>query len=261
MTVKLDTKKARGKNITKTVKVFSNDPENPEFPLSITGTILEVLETRPLTLKLQGLAGNGLSGAFNFSAGSPLNVEILEIKGLGVGLDIGELTEVTPGREWELQLSARPNNRPAIMKEKLLFKVRTSDDVERDLEFLVAVDHRDRIVLQPKQNVKFLDRDTKKLLEDGKPIEKSILVTGGDSTVEFQVTGVKLDERISGAFATRIQEVLPGKSYRVWITLSEYQPKPTVLGKMTIETSDEIKNEISVWVMGQFRQGARKTSR
>ena len=125
----------------------------------------------------------------------------------------------------------------------------------------MALDHRDRIVLQPKQNVKFLDKDTKKLLDTGQPVEKSILVTGGDKTVEFEVTGVRLDERISGAFETRIQVVSPGKSYRVWITLSQYQSKPTVLGKMTIETSDPIKKEISVWIMGQFRQAARNTSR
>ena len=81
MTVRLDSKKTRGKNITKTVTVFSNDPENPEYTLSIKGSILEILETRPLTLKLQGLAGNGLSGSFSFSAGSPLDVEILEVKG------------------------------------------------------------------------------------------------------------------------------------------------------------------------------------
>ena len=259
--MKLDSQKTRGKNITKTVKVFSNDPENPEFPLSIKGSILEILETRPLTLKLQGLAGSGLAGSFGFTAGSPLDVEILEVKGLGRGLSIGELSEISPGREWELALSAKPNNRPAIMKEKLVFVVRTSDGIDRTLDFLVQLDHRDRIVLQPKQNVKFLDRDTKKLLENGQPVEKSILVTGGDSTVEFEVTGVKLDERIAGAFETRIQEVMKGKSYRVFITLSEYQSKPTVLGKMTIQTTDAIKNEISVWVMGQFRQPVRKTSR
>jgi len=260
VTVRLDSKKTRGKNITKTVTVFSNDPENPEYTLSIKGSILEILETRPLTLKLQGLAGNGLSGSFSFSAGSPLDVEILEVKGLGTALTVGEITEISEGREWELQISARPNKRPALMKEKLVFSVRTSDGVERSLEFIVALDHRDRIVLQPKQNVKFLDKDTRKLLENGQPIEKSILVTGGDNTVEFEVIGVRLDERIADAFDTRIQVVSPGKSYRVWITLSQYQSKPTVLGKMTIETTDTVKKEISVWVMGQFRQPVRKTS-
>lgn len=260
VTVKLDSKKARGKNLTKTVKVFSNDPETPELSLSIKGTILEILETRPINPKLQGLAGNDLSGSFRLSAGSPLDVEILEVKGLGASISVGELTETIPGREWDVQISARSNKRPALMKDKLLFSVRTSDEVERTVEILIQADHRDRIVLQPKQNVKFLDKDTKKLLADGQPIEKSILVTGGDNTVEFEVTGVRLDERISGAFETRIQEIQAGKSYRIFITLSEYQQKPTVLGKMTIETSDTLKKEISVWVMGQFRQAARKTS-
>ncbi|MEC9476845.1 MAG: hypothetical protein VX764_07405 [Planctomycetota bacterium] len=259
--MKLDSLKTRGKNITKTVKVFSNDPENPELPLSIKGSILEILETRPLTLKLQGLAGSELTGSFGFTAGSPLDVEVLEVRGRGNGLTIGELTEISPGREWELGLSARPNNRPAIIKEKLVFDVRTSDGEERTLDFLVQLDHRDRIVMQPKQNVKFLDRETKKLLEEGTPVEKSILVTGGDQTVEFEVTGVKLDERIAGAFETRIQEVTRGRSYRVYITLSEYQPRPTVLGKMTIQTTDVVKKELSVWVMGQFRQPVPKTSR
>ena len=261
VSVTLDAKKARGKNITKTVKVFTNDPENPEFQLSIKGTILEILETRPLALKLQGLAGADLAGSFTFTAGSPLDVEIVEMRSLGTLLDIGEMEEVTAGREWNLSLSARASRRPALVKEKLYIDVITSDGEERSLEFLVQLDHRARIVLQPKQNVKFLDKETTKLLETGEPIEKSILITGGDSTVEFEVTGVKLDAKISNAFQTRIEEISPRKIYRVWITLSEYQSKPTVLGKMTIETSDAVRNSISVWVMGQFRQAAKKTSR
>ena len=105
----LDAKKARGKNITKTVTVFSNDPENPEYKLSIKGTILEILETRPLALKLQGLAGGDLSNSFTFTAGSPLDVEIIEIKSRGSLLDIGELEEVKVGREWNLSLTSKAN--------------------------------------------------------------------------------------------------------------------------------------------------------
>ncbi|HIG04191.1 MAG TPA: DUF1573 domain-containing protein [Planctomycetes bacterium] len=261
VTVTLDAKKARGKNITKTVTVFSNDPENPEYKLSIKGTILEILETRPLALKLQGLAGGDLSNSFTFTAGSPLDVEIVEIKSRGSLLDIGELEEVIVGREWNLSLTAKANARPALIKEKLVMEVLTSDGEERTLDFLVQVDHRPRIVLQPKQNLKFLNRETSKLLGGGEPLEKSILVTGGDKTVEFEVTGVLLDPKIADAFQTRIEVVSPQKSYRVWVTLSEYQSKPTVLGKLKIQTNDKVRSEISVWVMGQFRQAAKKTSR
>jgi len=261
VTVTLDAKKARGKNITKTVTVFSNDPENPEYKLSIKGTILEILETRPLALKLQGLAGGDLSSSFTFTAGSPLDVEIVEIKSRGSLLEIGELEEVKVGREWNLSLTAKANARPALIKEKLVMEVLTSDGEERTLDFLVQVDHRPRIVLQPKQNLKFLNRETSKLLGGGEPLEKSILVTGGDKTIEFEVTGVQLDPKIADAFQTRIEVVSPKKSYRVWVTLSEYQSKPTVLGKLKIQTNDEVRSEISVWVMGQFRQAGKKTSR
>ncbi|MDE0959887.1 MAG: hypothetical protein OSB09_03825 [Planctomycetota bacterium] len=261
VTVTLDAKKARGKNITKTVTVFSNDPGNPEFKLSIKGTILEILETRPLALRLQGLAGGDLSGSFTFSAGSPLDVEIIEMKTRGSLLEIGELEVVTAGREWNLPLLAKASVRPALIKEKLVMVVLTSDGEERTLDFLVQLDHRPRIVLQPKQNLKFLNRETTKLIGGGEPIEKSILVTGGDKTVEFEVTGVELDPKIADAFQTRIEVVSPQKSYRVWVTLSEYQSKPTVLGKLMIRTNDAVRNEISVWVMGQFRQAGKKTSR
>jgi len=237
------------------MKVLSNDPVNPEFSLTLKGTILEILETRPLQIKLQGLAGKPLEGTFQFNAGSPLNVEIVDVRTAGKGwITAAEPVVLEEGRSFELSLSASSNSKPAILREKLILDVKTSDGLDRSLEFNVQLDHRDRIVLQPKNNIKFMDKETRNLLTDSKPIEKSILVTGGDPEVRFEVTGVTLDDRIQGAFSTRVQEVVAGKSYRVWITLSEYQATPTVLGKMTITTSDEIKNEISMWVMGQFPQ-------
>ncbi len=261
MTVKLDAKKARGKNITKTVKVFSNDPATPELPLSIKGTILEILETKPLALKLQGLAGGELEGSFTFTAGSPLDVEVVELKSQGSLLTIGEMKEVTPGREWTLNLSARSSKRPALIKEKLFIDVVTSDGKERALDFLVQLDHRARIVLQPKQNLKFLNKDTAKLLDGGEPQEKSILVTGGDGSIEFEIKSVKLDDKIGSVFETRVEEVSPKRSYRIWVTLKEYQPKPTVLGKLLIETTDPVRKELSVWIMGQFRPPGGKAGR
>jgi len=253
--VNLDTKKVRGKGVSKVMKVLSNDPVNPEFSLTLKGTILEILETRPLQIKLQGLAGKPLEGTFEFNAGSPLDVEIVEVRTAGKGwITSAEPVVLEEGRSFELSLSASPNSKPAILREKLILDVKTSDGLDRSLEFNVQLDHRDRIVLQPKNNIKFMDKETRNLLTSPNPIEKSILVTGGDPEVIFEVTGVTLDDRIQGAFSTRVQEVVAGKSYRVWITLSEYQTTPTVLGKMTISTSDEIKKEISMWVMGQFPQ-------
>lgn len=256
VTVNLDTKKVRGKGVSKVMKVFSNDPVNPEFSLTLKGTILEILETRPLQIKLQGLAGKPLEGTFGFNAGSPLDVEIVDVRTAGKGwITAAEPVVIEEGRSFELSLSASANSKPAVLREKLILDVKTSDGQDRSLEFNVQLDHRDRIVLQPKNNIKFMDKETRNLLNAGsKPIEKSILVTGGDPEVSFEVTEVNLDDRIQGAFTTRIQEVVAGKSYRVWITLSEYQSTPTVLGKMTIKTSDEIKKEISMWVMGQFPQ-------
>ncbi len=154
------------------------------------------------------------------------------------------------GREWNLSLTAQANTRPALIKEKLVIEVLTSDGEERTLDFLVQVDHRPRIVLQPKQNLKFLNRETSKLLGGGEPLEKSILVTGGDKTIEFEVTGVQLEPKIADAFQTRFEVVSPKKSYRVWVTLSEYQSKRTMLGKLKIQTNHEVRSEISVWVMG-----------
>lgn len=254
VSVTLDTKKVRGKGVAKNLKVFSNDPVNPEYTLTLKGTILEILETRPLQLKLQGLAGTALNGSFTFNAGSPLDVEITEIRSAGKRVTASEPVVQEAGRSFEITLDAAPNNKPAILREKLYLDVKTSDGVDRTLEFNVQIDHRDRIVLQPKNNIKFMDKETKGLLKDGSPVEKSILVTGGDPSVQFEVTGVALDDRIKNAFSTRVQEVVAGKSYRVWIKLSEYQSTPTVLGKMTIQTSDEMKKEISIWVMGQFPQ-------
>ncbi len=204
---------------------------------------------------MRGLSGSPLAGEFTFETGSPLTVEILEVKSRTPNLQIGELTELEAGRKWKLACSAKPNSRPAVYKEKLEMTVKTSDGEDRTLSFNVALNHRDRIVLQPKSNVKFLDKDTRALLaETSRPIERNILVTGGDQSVDFRVLDVRLDAGISGIFNAEIVPVREGKSYKVKVTLSSYQNKKNVLGKLTIVTDDPLKPERTIWVMGQFFQ-------
>ncbi len=204
---------------------------------------------------MRGLSGSPLAGEFTFETGSPLGVEIVEIKSRTPNLQIGELTELEAGKKWSLACSAKANSRPAIYKEKLEMNIKTSDGEDRTLNFLVSLNHRDRIVFQPKSNVKFLDKDTRSLLSDGsRPIERNILVTGGDQSVDFRVLDVRLDAGLAGIFNAEVVPVREGKSYKVKVTLDSYQNKKNVLGKLTIVTDDPLKPERTIWVMGQFFQ-------
>jgi len=240
-------------NVRKSVKIISNDEANAEFPLTLAGDILQVLECTPQVINLRGLAGNRLTGRAVLKKGSWLDYEILEYGLKFKNANIDSFEPTSDGESIAVSFSAEPVDRPMIFNEELQVKVRTSDEKERDLSFRFRVEHNARVLASPRGQLKFLPAKVETLRDpEAKPIQMPISLTVGGPEVEFHVLDVKLDENLEGVFRTETIVQTAGKRYLVKVWLDKWQPKRQVIGKLTVVTDDPDNKEISLWVMAVF---------
>ncbi len=233
--------------------IFSNDPNYPQFPISLTGDVMELLEARPLAPKLQGLVGTPLTTTFTLREGSWLGIEVLSHETRLGNARIEKFEAVGDGGEFQVILAADPVDRPAVYREELVVKVRTEDGKEREVSFRIQVEHNPRVVLEPRGNIKFLANHLQSLRQEKPvPVSRAITLRPGGEGVTFQVLEVRLDEKLQGIFRTDIQPVNNGSSYRVMIHIDEWHDVPQVLGRLTIITDDPENPENSIWVMAHF---------
>ena len=249
-----------GASVTKTVHIISNDPENPEYALHLTGAVLPILELDlPIKLiTLRGLAGHELRTEFDMYEGSPLSVEILstEVANGNAGIESITPVEGEKGR-WHVVLTASPVARPLAYNDQVKVNVRTSDGVLRTVTFILKIEHNARVLTSPKGQVKFLPREVDRLRgPEAKPISRAIRVMPGGDEVEFRVTEVRLDENLEGIVRAEVRPDPSGKSFIVQVWIDEWQEKRQMIGRLTIVTDDPETSEIPIWVMAMFTPSA-----
>jgi hypothetical protein len=252
--VKLNSEKVRGQNLTKTVKIQSNDTANPDYPLSLTGDILQVLTAEPAVANLRGLAGSTLTGSVTLKKGAWLDIsEVISVEPKQRQVRVVNTETLVPGSDFRLDLVADPNEIPGMVRDEIIVRVRASDGVERELSVPAMIEHNPRIVVDPRGNVKFLANQIQTLRFPGAaPVSRPILLRTGGEGVTFHVLDVRLDEKLQGVFRTEIVPVTEGSVYRVLVHLDAWHEVPQVLGRMTIVTDDPDQAEISMWVMAHF---------
>jgi len=252
--VKLDSVKVKGLNLTKTVKIQSNDIANPDYPLHMTGDILQVLTPDPQVANLKGLAGTSLSGSVTLRKGAWLDIsEVISAEPKNAQVRVERIETLVPGSEYRLDLVSDPAEIPGMVRDEILVKVRTTDGVEREISVPAAIEHNPRIVVDPRGNVKFLANQIQPLRHPGAaPVSRPILLRAGGEGVTFHVLEVRLDEKLQGVFRAEIVPVTEGNTYRVLVHLDAWHDVPQVLGRMTIVTDDPEQSEISLWVMAHF---------
>ena len=118
----------------------------------------------------------------------------------------------------------------------------------------VEIMHMESIQVQPERVLQFGNRDTDRLLGDDSKgtVTKMIQLLNIDPDLDFKVLGATLEGFPEGVMDVLVTEVVPGKNYRVLLTLTEYRKDPILRGKLTIETNDPLKELRMVQVAARF---------
>lgn len=252
--VKLDSEKVKGLNLTKSVKIQSNDTANVDFPLHMTGDILQVLDADPPVARLAGLSGTPLASSLTLKKGAWLDIsEVISVEPTQKNVKVGAIETVTPGTEFRLALIADPASTPGMFRDELVVRVRTSDGEERQVKVGAQIEHNPRVVFEPRGVVKFLAAQIQSLRQPNpSPVTRTIQLRSGGEGVAFRVLEVRLEEKLQGVFRTEVVPVTEGSLYKVLIHLDAWQDVKEVIGRMTIVTDDPDHAETSVWLIASF---------
>ncbi len=254
----VDTTKFKNK-IRKYATIFTNDPENARTKIFIGGNVNPLVVSDPAVVRLQGLAGDELTGQVSLAPGTDLQIEIEKASSVRNQFEVVKLNEIGEGK-YEIGLKAVSVSKPSILSDTLVLSVRTSDGKLRDTNIPVRLEHRDRVVIQPRGNVIFHRRDTERLKTNStKPVVKSMQIYGGREDIRFKVLAVELKDVPEGVFDVSLDTIKENERYRVKVELKQFLDNVrTVRGKVVITTDDP---ESPVKEMGLFAQFNTKLTR
>ncbi|MEE8141997.1 MAG: DUF1573 domain-containing protein [Planctomycetota bacterium] len=244
-----------GHTLKKRVTVHTNDPQAAKVILSLSGSVLSIIETDPSFVRLEGLYGEPKEGVVSLKRGSGVeSFQLDEVRAMNNKVEITEIEELQEGQQYRVHLRAPGVTRPQILRETLRLTLRTPDGEVRNTTIPVQVQHLDRITLSPAGSVIFPRTETRKLLGPGaKPVLRPVYVNASMESFHFQIREVRLEGVPEGLFDTEVITVKKMQRYRVDLRLRHFQKGTrTVTGKLIIVTDDPRMPEREVRIFAQF---------
>lgn len=240
----LDTTSIYGQ-YTRTPVIASNDPATPQLMLQLKGTVKRIIEVSPpmasfgvvyggtpqtLTLKIVNNGEAPLQLALDpFASAGPFRFE---------------LTETTPGKAFELKVTAMmPFDTPGLKRTE--GRLMTNLASQRDLTVIASLVVRDRLDVQPPSVMVY------------PPADPAAAMTTMTRLLSFTNSGadpVKILEVSSDEpqFKVSFQPQLAGKNYLVRIEMPGNYAVPPEGRKIVIKTDDKTKPVLHVPVIKAF---------
>jgi len=137
VTIKVSTKGSGGKTLKKKVTVLTDDPENEQIPLTITGRILAVYTLTPKSVKLTGVVGETLQETIRLvpSRDYPFTVtEVTAKRGDKIRFRIEEKKDANP-LEYELTVENTATE-PGVYFDTLALK--TDSEITPEISISVV---------------------------------------------------------------------------------------------------------------------------
>ncbi len=153
-------------------------------------------------------------------------------------LNSGEQTllSLDMARRWMI---TRLKRNTAEVYQELCRNVAPLRIVDKSPVYSLDPKNLERIQLKPRDVVSFNKRDTRALKQPGaEPLVREVTLRAGDPEVYFKVTGVELKQLPEEVFSAQVEEVEPGKVYKVSVMLSGELDKRFTRGKLVITTDD-----------------------
>lgn len=247
----MNTDKLRA-TVRKGSTLMCNDPNRPSTSLSMGGQVQALLEVKPVTIKLSGLASDPKELDVEFEKGSDLTIELLGVESTRGLVEVASIDTIEPGAKFALHLKAGPAERPMMDRDVLQVRMRTSDGEVRETQVAVLVENLDRIVISPRNNIVFRQQQAAALKDANASVSQSLFLTSAKPGITFQISGVEVVEAPEGLFEAEVKEITPGERYRVTVNLLKYMDLPNVRGKLRIMTDDPKSPVQEINLFAQF---------
>lgn len=252
--IEIDSKKVKDGSTRKGVTLESNDPNQPRHRFIFTMNIINLFYTAPKPIKLSGLMSSSKSARIKLIAATDLGFEIVGARSRNGHFEITDFQNVEEDRLYEIEVTTGTADAPKSIKDPLDLLIRVKDGREVVVGRYVEIDHLDPIQVSPPRVLQFGNKDTDPLLgADAVPVvSKLIQVQNVDPGFTLEVKDVVLEGFPEGLFGVEIQEVVPGRIFRIELSLEEYRKEVLLRGSLTIVTNDPREPKRTLVVAAKF---------
>ncbi len=251
--VQIDSKKIKPGDNRKGVTFESDDPQQPRLQFIFTTNVIGLFRTVPDPIQLIGLMGESKTRKVQLFATSHLGFEVAGARSRNGEFEITDFNEIEKHRLYELEVSTGPSESPRSLKDPLDLLIRVKDGREVVVGRYVEIEHLDPVQITPPRVFQFGNKDTDRLLGDGDPVvTKYIQVQYLDKVKSLEVKAIRLEGFPDGLFEIEVQELVPGKTFRIGVTLGEYRKELLLRGQLIIVTSDARLPERTLQMAAKF---------
>jgi hypothetical protein len=222
-------------SFTKSATIHSNDPEHPVMTVTLAGNKIPYVEIIPRDrVYLQGRYGEKIEETLTVRSNED-DVDF-EITALESNIDDKITYKAEPGPnpgEYQLHIWKNPKLPTLNTYGSLTLKTTSTNAPERVIQVQVVT--KGAITVQP-TTLNYGRIPFGKVDEDAEPVKKSVTVI--KSIGQFSIENVEFD---SDDYQADVQEVVPGKRYKVDVTFQpprKFQANQREVGEMIIRTND-----------------------
>lgn len=245
---KLNSAKLRGK-FSKTISVKTSDEKAGLMRWTLTGSVKHFIEVNPTMAQFGQVDSDTESTKTVKIINNTLKTMKLTLADTNAKSETfdAELVEVTPGKEYDLNIKAHPPFTPKLNRH--LFKVDTNLDEQKSIDIICMANYPPRMEFQPDSVVvQPVARDV---------VRKVRLRNNGEKPVNLKSAEVD-DARIT-VESKPIQE---GKQYELTITIpANYEPGGNGDATVSVKTDDAEYGEMKLPVRAVRPQAERDNKR
>ncbi|MEL7061150.1 MAG: DUF1573 domain-containing protein [Acidobacteriota bacterium] len=243
---KLDTTDFFGA-ISKSIAVFTNDPENPKV------TLVMKAKVQPFIGALPGYA------RFNYVQGEPVrpisqilwsedatDMEVVEVLDPYDFVDIQyrpatdeERNRDKPGKQWRVDINLQPNAPVGALREYV--QIRTDHPKQQIVRIPLSG------FVRPRSHVTPTELDFGQLDGEALPLRRTLHFTNF-ATNGIEVTGIETGDGLD--LAVEPSDKQPGHRFKLRLTVGESMPKGAFDTTIKLQTSDPQKPVIEIPVKG-----------
>jgi len=254
----VDTKKIKPGDSLKEIRVSSDDPYTPKAKYRFTTQVINLFRTKPNPVAVSGIMDRSKETLVDLFAATNLGFELLELRSRKGKFEVVEYNQIEKDKHYRAKLRVGAAEAAGTDRGILDLTIRVRDGRVVTIGTWVEIEHRPHILVQPKE-LFFNNRDTNKLLtKDAKPVTKQLMVAATLPDTKFEVTGVTLEGLPDGVFTAEFKTLIEGTRYQILVTLSKYQKKNYISGKMSIATTDPRFPKIELPLRAMFGRRVRR---
>lgn len=240
----VDTAAFTGPN-SKSILVFTNDPNNPQVNLVVKFDARSFVEVFPKPL----LSFNALQGepatdkvVVATSDGSPLRITGVDTGGGPFRVSYRELPEKEriadlKGPQWEVNVTVVPNAPQGMLNQKITLK--TSNPKAAEISLTVTGIVRPILQVMPGE----INFGT---VPATAPIGRNLLLVSNRPEAKLELTAVEVDNKV---FSTEVIPLTAGQRYQVAVTLGAGAARGTHKTTLRIKTNDPARPSIEIPVL------------